>query len=211
VYHTPKPRSKAFLEAFRLNHSFYPYGYAFLEELGVYTRGVFKHKNSPYATGCLQYSHTGSKRRSRYRWTINYRGEQVAAHHMVWWWLSNEWPTHEIDHLNRNPLDNAAMNLGLSDRIQQTKNLHRPVEFIWNCPHRDHIDLPVLFTVLPRRIGKRILPPNLADHLNPWLHRRSTSWATGLKGTDISDIFRQAGSRMAEERLLGFTERIFNG
>jgi hypothetical protein len=48
---------------------------------------------------------------------------RYKAHHLVWLYMTGEWPFPEIDHINRNPLDNRFSNLRISTRIENNRNI----------------------------------------------------------------------------------------
>ena len=45
------------------------------------------------------------------------------AHRLAWLWVYGEWPSSEIDHINRTPSDNRIANLRLADRFLNTQNV----------------------------------------------------------------------------------------
>lgn len=53
---------------------------------------------------------------------IKVKGKQFKAHRIVWLLNYGKFPTKELDHKNRNKLDNRIENLRESDRIQQNNN-----------------------------------------------------------------------------------------
>lgn len=59
---------------------------------------------------------------------IKVKGKQFKAHRIVWLLNYGKFPMKELDHKNRNKLDNRIENLRESDRIQQNNNK----EFISN-------------------------------------------------------------------------------
>ena len=58
---------------------------------------------------------------------LKIRGKQYKAHHIAWLLVYGEFPSFEIDHINRNKLDNRICNLRISNRRQQTRNVKRGV------------------------------------------------------------------------------------
>ncbi|MCP4341331.1 MAG: HNH endonuclease [Desulfobulbaceae bacterium] len=63
-----------------------------------------------------------NKKKDYYRRVLNVSGQMIKAHHIVWLLRTGDWPTQEIDHIDRNPLNNRWWNLRLSDRSQQNLN-----------------------------------------------------------------------------------------
>lgn len=58
---------------------------------------------------------------------ISVNGMLYLAHRLAWLYMTGEFPTCEIDHINRNPLDNRWCNLRLATSTQQKANtkVHR--------------------------------------------------------------------------------------
>ncbi|MFV1475972.1 HNH endonuclease [Serratia marcescens] len=53
---------------------------------------------------------------------INIRGKRYAAHRLAWFYVHGEWPEKEIDHIDRNPLNNAIANLRDVNRVVNALN-----------------------------------------------------------------------------------------
>lgn len=54
------------------------------------------------------------------RTTMN--GKKVSLHRYIWLLHTGDWPKQEIDHINRDPLDNRVENLRDVSRSQNNKN-----------------------------------------------------------------------------------------
>lgn len=63
-----------------------------------------------------------SKKKQYKRRVLNIDGQMIKAHHIVWILNTGAWPSQEIDHIDRNPLNNRFDNLRLSDRFEQSEN-----------------------------------------------------------------------------------------
>ena len=83
-------------------------------------------------TGDLVYrvSKTGNGVLGRVAGTVNARGYRVVkvdgktyrSHRLIWLWMTGSWPTHHIDHINGDPLDNRWVNLRAATRSQNMRN-----------------------------------------------------------------------------------------
>lgn len=49
-------------------------------------------------------------------------GRRYLAHRLAWFYVNNEWPPHEIDHINGNRTDNRLANLRSVTRTQNQRN-----------------------------------------------------------------------------------------
>ena len=56
-----------------------------------------------------------------YRKTI-FNGRRVPVHHLVWFKHYGEWPSGELDHINRDRQDNRIENLRLASRMDNNCN-----------------------------------------------------------------------------------------
>lgn len=56
---------------------------------------------------------------------IKIKTKQFKSHRLAWFLYYNEWPTNEIDHINRIRTDNRKCNLRITDRIGNIKNTYR--------------------------------------------------------------------------------------
>ncbi len=59
---------------------------------------------------------------------IKVKSKAFKAHHIVWLLVYGDFPKQEIDHINRNKLDNRIENLRLSSRKQQCFNSKNHLE-----------------------------------------------------------------------------------
>ena len=55
-------------------------------------------------------------------WQIRIKGRCYYAHQLAWLYVHGEWPSEEIDHINRDRLDNRIANLRAADRCQNQQN-----------------------------------------------------------------------------------------
>jgi hypothetical protein len=63
---------------------------------------------------------TSQQRHIIVRIGIDYR--QYKGHQLAWLWMTGDWPTLEIDHINQDPTDNRWSNLRLATRSQNGRN-----------------------------------------------------------------------------------------
>jgi hypothetical protein len=54
---------------------------------------------------------------------IGINGKSYSAHRLAWMWMNACWPTDEIDHKDRNKLNNSIHNLRESDDFKQQQNM----------------------------------------------------------------------------------------
>lgn len=74
-----------------------------------------------------------NNKKEYYRRVLNVDGKMIKAHHIVWLFNTGFWPQHEIDHIDRNPLNNKFENLTESNRFLQSKNSNIRKDNISGC------------------------------------------------------------------------------
>lgn len=57
---------------------------------------------------------------------VNIRGTVYKEHHLVWLYMTGEWPKHQIDHINHQRRDNRLENLRCVDNMEN--HLNRPMQ-----------------------------------------------------------------------------------
>jgi hypothetical protein len=75
---------------------------------GVFTR---RFSRGDHAPGSL----IGGKSPQGY-WYIGVGGKQYPAHRLAWFYVNKEWPDGDVDHINRDRLDNRIANLRVTNR-----------------------------------------------------------------------------------------------
>jgi hypothetical protein len=92
-----------------------------LNELFSYdpATGHFTHKKRRH--GAPHGKRAGTPDQEGY-WQIKVLGKYYRAHLCAWLIVHGEWPTLEVDHINRDPSDNRIENLRLATRSQQRAN-----------------------------------------------------------------------------------------
>lgn len=81
--------------------------------------------------GIITDRETGDTRGSlndRGYWIVSIAGRQMKRSHIIWWFVTGEWPTSEIDHDDRVPLNDRYSNLKLSSRIEQAQNTYTSLD-----------------------------------------------------------------------------------
>ena len=88
----------------------------------------------------LGYNHKRSKIKSTYkRLSVEFGGVKYKfyKYHVVWFLCTGEWPPTEIDHINRDSLDDRFENLRLAEHKENQRNQDRCTMYrgfsIWLC------------------------------------------------------------------------------
>lgn len=90
-------------------------------ELQAYIKNNFVYKDGEILRYDKKKHTTGSIDAYGYL-IIKVKGIQIKAHHIAWFLNYGEFPIMELDHIDRNRLNNKIENLRLADRIIQNRN-----------------------------------------------------------------------------------------
>ena len=84
---------------------------------GIFTRAVDarSHKAGSVVTGTKSHGYV----------RIWVDGKQVAAHRLAWFWMTGEWPSMDIDHIDGCRDNNAWNNLRHVDRSMNLENMRK--------------------------------------------------------------------------------------
>lgn len=96
-------------------------------ETGVFTWRKRPREHFKTSHDCLAWNtrYEGSKagsRKSNGYLDISIDGIRYLAHRMAWLWMTGEWPTHEVDHRDRDKLNNCWANLRAATRRENECN-----------------------------------------------------------------------------------------
>ncbi len=71
-------------------------------------------------------------------WTIALRGRRYYAHRLAWLFTHDTWPTHQIDHIDRNRSNNRISNLRAATNAENARNSgpRKPLRFKGTYFHR---------------------------------------------------------------------------
>lgn len=71
-------------------------------------------------------------------WALSIRGKPVLAHRVAWFYVHGEWPSGDIDHINRDTIDNRLENLRVVSRSENNMNRKRSASsgFKGVCLHK---------------------------------------------------------------------------
>ncbi len=83
-------------------------------ETGIFTRIV--------ASGKARPGHRGDRKGPAGYRRVKFRNKDYQAHRLAWYFATGEWPTLQIDHVNRIRDDNRLCNLRLATASQNTAN-----------------------------------------------------------------------------------------
>lgn len=74
---------------------------------------------------CVQVGSVAGSRDGSY-WRIKLDGKSHRAHILAWFWVTGEWPTHHIDHIDGDTLNNRFANLRDEPRNVNMQNIVAP-------------------------------------------------------------------------------------
>ena len=77
---------------------------------------------------------------------VGYKRKIYIASHLIWAWMTGEWPKYSIDHKNNDPLDDRWENLREANQSEQMRNTRRHrdnrtgYKGVWHQAGREHRD-----------------------------------------------------------------------
>jgi hypothetical protein len=83
--------------------------------------GLFFWKNLEGNKKRLNGKVAGAKHIQGY-WMLQIKEQRFLAHRLAWFYVHKEWPAKNIDHIDRNKLNNKITNLRLGDQSQNSAN-----------------------------------------------------------------------------------------
>lgn len=111
-------------------------------DTGVFTRAISR---GSYAVGTI----AGSLNKSGY-WQIGVCGRTYTAQRLAWYYAHGEWPDDDIDHINRDKLDNRLINLRV---VSRSENLRNRAPWKWvnrkSAPRKPYTKRNASFIVTP--------------------------------------------------------------
>lgn len=88
-------------------------------ETGIFTRlKTFRRVKKGDIAGCVDHSCPRGKKYIK----IDVLGKYYRAHRLAWFYMTDNWPNQEIDHINHNSLDNSWLNLRDCSHKENGKN-----------------------------------------------------------------------------------------
>ena len=84
-------------------------------ETGVFTNKIKRNPKAPEGALAGYINNLGYS-------VIQVDKKKIHAHRLAWFYVTGEWPPHQIDHINRNRSDNKFSNLRLATSEQNNHN-----------------------------------------------------------------------------------------
>ncbi len=99
-----------------------------LKEKFEYRNGILynkKYLNTPSEREAGTIACSGKNAANKYR-RITIKKKVYYAHRLIWLYHYGEWPKDQIDHINKDTLDNHIENLRIATQSQNSQNLKTP-------------------------------------------------------------------------------------